>query len=104
MEVFYCDRPKIAKLGSKPFGDILDFIKASGLPLGGISKFKRMFKAVYFDQSNFFPANWKLWRNLITRYRLYEVSSIDEWALVIGKVDDLRIPFRRSGAYQNRDF
>ena len=64
---------------------------SSDLHLDGIAKFSRMFKKDYFDQSTFFPPNWELWRNLITRYRLYEITPFAEWAITIGKVEDLRI-------------
>ena len=44
---------------------------------GEIAKFKGMFKVAHFDQSAVLPANWELWRNMATRYHLYEISSFD---------------------------
>ena len=66
------------KLGSKPINDVTKAIRASDLPLGDIAKLRQMFKVAYFDQSTILPANWEVWRTLITRYQIYEICSFAE--------------------------
>ena len=81
----------LTMLGSKPINDITKSIKDSDLPLVEIAKVRQMFNVSYFDQSTILPANWEVWRNLITMYHLYEICSFAEWSKVIDSLRRFRI-------------
>ena len=81
----------ILKVGSKPINDILDCIKATDLDRSKVGVFRKISHTAFFGQSEVFPVKWEIWRDLITRYHLFEVIPFASWAKLLFKVESLKI-------------
>ena len=81
----------ILKVGSHPINDILDCIKATNLERSKVNVYRKIFHSAYFDQSEVFPVKWEIWRDLVTRYHLFEVIPFASWAKLLFKIESLKI-------------
>ena len=88
---FSWSRGVIIKIGSKILNDFLKLVKSSELPKDEIDKVRNLVKNAYFDQSGIFPPKWEHWRDLITKYHLYEVTPFGERSKLVWLLEETRI-------------
>ena len=88
---FHWTKELIIKVGSKPINDFLNCIKSTTMVRPRQNTLRKIFNSAYYDQTEIFPAKWEIWKDLITRYHLFEIVPFASWAKLLFRVESLRI-------------
>ena len=88
---FHWTKELIVKVGSKPINDFLDCIKSTKLERPKVNILRKTFHSAFYDQTEIFPSKWEIWKDLITRYHLFEIVPFASWAKLLFRVESLRI-------------